>query len=73
MTKTDLDRQITKHNEALVAIIREGARWQLLGFTIVFGLAMGPAGRVGAAGASSHASSVLGLGALRARIGAALA
>ncbi|WP_171012850.1 hypothetical protein [Caulobacter sp. 3R27C2-B] len=41
MTKTDLDRQIAKHNEALVAIIREGARWQLLGFTIVFGLAMG--------------------------------
>lgn len=41
MTKTDLDRQIEKHNEALVAIMREGARWQLLGFTIIFGLAMG--------------------------------
>ncbi len=41
MTKTELDRRFEKHNEALVAIIREGTRWQILGFTIIFGLGMG--------------------------------
>lgn len=41
MTKTERDRELEKHNQVLVAIMREGARWQLLGFTIIFGLGMG--------------------------------
>tara|TARA_B110001454_G_C12422448_1_gene309959 strand:- start:178 stop:339 length:162 start_codon:yes stop_codon:yes gene_type:complete len=40
MPKTELDRIFEKHTEELCAIIRESTRWQILGFSIIFGAGM---------------------------------